>query len=724
MKKPQQLLSLLLCTAFVVSCGKSLMCKMPDSSDNQPLDIKHRALSLEIDPATHSIDVIDSIWFSGSIEAFDLNRNLKLRKIKFDNKKIPLKRFELETPTTGSREHQTWLCTCRYPKAELLVIHSSGNMWQDPANMKFGHETIGGEITASVGSEGIWFSSGSALFAKFDTDKMIPHRINVELPEEFRVVTQGALLRDTVKNGTRNMTWNSDLPSETPSICGGNYNVRSEIHNGVEVSTWFFNRPPDAGPVIGIHGPVNDDDVRDVLHNMTNNYLDMYTEMLGNYPYAKFAVVESFFPAGYGMPSWTLLDGQVIRMPFIPYTSLGHELLHNYWGNGVYVDNTYGNWCEGLTVYGADYRYKLQDSPEAGKAYRKVSLKNYRSYVSDGNDLPLKDFKNRHDAATRAVGYGKSMMVFHMLNEMLGQEEFDRINSLVFTEYLGKAASWMDIIHVFEREGQLDLTRFADQWLLHPGAPTLKLSDVNWDEGILSGNVTQTSAAGLIYELDLDLAISSIDGSEIMERLFVDKGSFHFEVECPEPRQVTLDPDYNIFRILDTREIEPIISMTMADKNPLFVAPDAWMGDAEKRKVLDAFAIKLREVKSPQWIKWSEFDSNVFADRTVIFVSPESMPDGLEFIDLRRSDSGWRLAGKSGDWAESNFVLSSKSIANPQNGALMFFPTSIENLQFLGRKVPHYGKYSFLSFDNNGYIQIKENLQPGQSPLRVVFGGM
>ena len=84
----------------------------------------------------------------------------------------------------------------------------------------------------------------------------------------------------------------------------------------------------------------------------------MYNELLGDYPFEKFAVVDNFFASGYGMPSYTLLGSQVLRLPFIIYTSLGHEVCHNYWGNSVYVDYGSGNWCEGLTTYCADYLYK------------------------------------------------------------------------------------------------------------------------------------------------------------------------------------------------------------------------------------------------------------------------------------------------------------------------------------------------------------------------------
>lgn len=76
-------------------------------------------------------------------------------------------------------------------------------------------------------------------------------------------------------------------------------------------------------------------------------------------------VVASPLPTGFGMPKLTYLGADVLRLPFIRKTSLGHEILHNWWRNGVYVDYTRGNWSEGLTTFMADYAYKEDESAAA-----------------------------------------------------------------------------------------------------------------------------------------------------------------------------------------------------------------------------------------------------------------------------------------------------------------------------------------------------------------------
>jgi aminopeptidase N len=118
----------------------------------------------------------------------------------------------------------------------------------------------------------------------------------------------------------------------------------------------------------------------------TGQYVEMFNRLIGKYPYSKFALVENWWETGYGMPSFTLLGPKVIRFPFILHSSYPHEILHNWWGNGVYVAYEKGNWCEGLTAYLADHLIKEQRGQ--GREYRRSQLQRYADYVSESARLP------------------------------------------------------------------------------------------------------------------------------------------------------------------------------------------------------------------------------------------------------------------------------------------------------------------------------------------------
>jgi hypothetical protein len=704
------------------SCGGRFLCKMPDPEEGQAFHLIGHALSLRLDPATHTVEICDTLSFRGTLTRFELNAGLELTELSVGGRRVPLKRLVVKAAEEpGPAARTSYLLACRVPDAGVAVVRARGKLWQDPAQVRFGRETVGGELVATLDERGAWFAAEAALLPDMGPETLVPHRVHADLPADWSLVTDGRLLRDETAGGRRRQTWDEPLPGGPLAIAAGPYELRRETMEGVEVSSWLFRRDPAEGPFMGIAGPVDDEQVRATLHRMTGEYLRMYRELLGPYPYAKFAIVESFFPSGYGMPSWTLLGSQVIRMPYIPYTSLGHELLHNYWGNGVYVDASKGNWCEGLTVYDADYRYRAQEGPEQAREYRKGLLKDYRSYVDGSREISLREFQNRHDGATRAIGYGKSMMVFHMLAQRLGPEGFDRMQRSFFQAWAGREASWDDFIAACESQGQLDLARFSQQWLDRPGAPALKLEDVDWEDGRLGGRLLQTQA-GPPFELEVPLLIECHDGTVLRERLLMDGASLDLDLACPQPRRVAVDPDFDLFRLLDGREMEPVVSLVLGEENPLFLAPRAWLSDEGTRRVLEDFGRVLRDLESPEFIAEEDFQSATLGQRSVIGVNLGGLPGGLEALDLRLSAGQWGIAGQSGARDQRSLVLAGKSAANDRKGALLFWVPDTTDLPALARKVPHYGKYSYLAFDRDGVNVLKGNLPPRGNPLERRFG--
>ena len=78
-------------------------------------------------------------------------------------------------------------------------------------------------------------------------------------------------------------------------------------------------------------------------------------------------------------------------------------------------------------------------------------LQGYLDYARSGErDFALRDFTERESAATQAVGYGKTMMVFHMARRMIGDGPFFDGLQMVYRDRLFEEASWDDIVDGFE----------------------------------------------------------------------------------------------------------------------------------------------------------------------------------------------------------------------------------------------------------------------------------
>ena len=226
----------------------------------------------------------------------------------------------------------------------------------------------------------------------------------------------------------------------------------------------------------------------------------MYRQLIGPYPYGKFALVENFWETGYGMPTFTLLGKEIIRFPFIINSSYPHEILHNWWGNSVFVDYETGNWCEGLTAYLADHL--IQEQRGTGDEYRRSTLQKYRDYVKDGRDFPLTAFRSRESASTEAVGYGKALMAYHMLRLSIGDDTFRKVIARFYRDFKGKRASFTDFEKTAEAVSGRDFTRFFADWVGRAGAPVLAIDGVALEGRMAGGAVHADGTVTKPVEMD------------------------------------------------------------------------------------------------------------------------------------------------------------------------------------------------------------------------------
>ena len=81
----------------------------------------------------------------------------------------------------------------------------------------------------------------------------------------------------------------------------------------------------------------------------------------------------------------------------------------------------------------------------SGSQYRKDMLSRYKNYVAEETDFPLARFTSRNSAATQAVGYGKTLMLWHMLRLELGDELFLEGLRKLYSDYKYQRASYSDM---------------------------------------------------------------------------------------------------------------------------------------------------------------------------------------------------------------------------------------------------------------------------------------
>jgi len=271
------------------------------------------------------------------------------------------------------------------------------------------------ETPGTITEQGV-FLAGRSFWYPHIAGELLTFDLSLRLPQGWVGMSQGERVGRATGAEHAREQWRCSSPQEEIYLVAGRFTEYTRAADGVQALVLL--RQPDPA-------------LAQQYLDATADYVRLYSELIGPYPYAKFALVENFWETGYGMPSFTLLGPKVIRFPFILHSSYPHELLHNWWGNGVYVDFNSGNWCEGLTAYMADHLIKEQRGQ--GDSYRRSTLQKFTNVVDESNDFPINQFISRHDAPSSSIGYGKTLMMFHMLRQILGDEYFKKTLSLFYT---------------------------------------------------------------------------------------------------------------------------------------------------------------------------------------------------------------------------------------------------------------------------------------------------
>ncbi len=345
--------------------------------------------------------------------------------------------------------------------------------------------------------------------------------------------------------------WVTPRPVDGMALVGNKHVVQSKV-----VQT------PQGKVKVAVHLLPDHADKSDYYLNAADDYLQLYTPLLGKYPYDQFTILENFFSSGFAYPGFTVLGPRVVGMApkSLAPGYLDHELIHNWWGNGVYVDAKLGNWCEALTSYTANYgRRALEDGAAAARKYRR-GLLNKVSLDQTLDNGPLSNFGSADPAdgpVDRFVGYDKGAFVFMMLEDVLNEGSIDDASksriwptlARFAKNNMGKAASWNDIQTAAEQE-------FPDRkvgWL-----------DPFFKYWVLEHNVPKTTAEIEVVE---------------PQRVDISRGEGWIDI----------DPDYRYYRIFPKGQISPTIAGTLSGATVEVAAtenilqdPGQWLAEVDE----------------------------------------------------------------------------------------------------------------------------------------------
>ena len=598
------------------------------------------------------------------------------------------------------------------PSPKTVVLGYEG-IFDDPFETEpFSMDNPGQGVMGTIPQDAAFFLAGSGWYPLILDDISETFRVSVTAPKGVYAVMEGRLETHTDDAERSISIWSVARPSGQLALFAGRYVVNERMHDKVRIATYFF--PANAG--------------------LSKRYLDAahrhighYEALHGTYPFEKFAVVENIFPTGYGFPSFTLLGSRVLRLPFIPDTSLRHEVAHCWWGNGVLVDTTGGNWCEGLTTYVADYLSKEEHSLKEARGYRLRTLEKYALLAAGPQDFPLSSFRSRFNPASQAVGYGKAMFIFHMMRQRIGDAAFWAALRDIYEERLHKRTSWGHFMDAFAEYGDLSLDEvrtFHDQWITRPGALQLAIdiprvvsaAGRQQVEGILNQKYPS-------FKVRVPVVVTGATLTR-RENIELDGAAAKFSIQMQQaPRTVAADPDFDVFRLLYPEEIPATVNALKGSSTLAAViaedSPTPWA------EIFRGLLMGLNHGGKQIWSE-SRFGAEDTDGKDLLFFGMPIREKGRSMLAelgdaVVLSSGSFRVGeGISSRNADTVFAVFNRK----QRLVAVFLPvkgTDVETVVRTARKITHYGRYGWLSF--KGGVNIGKGVgEVPASPLVVDLG--
>lgn len=680
--------------------------------DTFSAEIIHHELHVRLHPADSSIIVTDTIQLPPGTDSavFSLRNSLT---VKAGEAELVL----LGDSGTRTRQYQI----NRLPADGKVQLRYQGKIISGSTEGPF-------DMPGSVlNTEFVYLDMSSAWTPAFRAYPLFTFTLHVEAANTWQPVSQGER-RVKTNDSTMEYVFNMPQPQHNIYLLGGQYRRYASRHEGIELEVYLFE---------------DDASLAQKYLETAAGYISLYSNWIGRYPYAKFAIVENKWQTGYGMPSFTLLGSRVIRLPFILNTSLPHEILHNWWGNGVYVDYSDGNWSEGLTAYMSDHFIDEQQGKDS--EYRRKALERYANFATKQADFPLATFRSRHNEASEAVGYSKSLMLFHMLRTMAGDEAFNQGIREFWQHYQFNYASFSELIELLypaTYSNDISRRRFTEQWLNRTGAAEISLDNVSiskLDDGhLLSVKISQQQD-GPAYALQIPFEVSLPDHSQGFRDavLLTEKSQlFTFKLKQP-PLAFILDPDYDVFRLLDAKERPASLGRLFGAKTQRLVMPasataeqigawqqlaGAWSSQYNNVELLYDNQIDSEKIdKDDNTAIWLlGWNNSLLADYGKNFTAQyqDAASQSLSSQALSQKLSGNIVTINNQQLRANKHAVVLLDADNTRRPLAFIGADDPEAIALLTRKLPHYRSYGQLAFELPGVNNIiKQHLPVLRSPM-------
>jgi hypothetical protein len=316
------------------------------------------------------------------------------------------------------------------------------------------------------------------------------------------------------------------------------------------------------------------------------------------------------------------------------------------------------------------------------------------------------------------------MMLFHMIRENAGDERFNRGIRQLWQRYQFEPVDFPTVIRQLHPGGDEEHRVFIEQWLQRAGAPELALEQVELSknaEGYLLTFAVSQRQPGPAYDLQVPVELALNNAGQVRREVvsLTEKHATFTLQSKQRPVTVSLDPDYDVFRLLHPLERPSSLGRLFGSGRQLLVLPASAGSEQEEawRQLATAWTKRYENVET---VKDTDIDE-LPADASVWLLGWENSL--LDRYRERFSAPGQRIGDNSVSLGDSQYRSTDHAVvvldADNSRKPLGFIGAADPaEIALMGRKLPHYSSYGVLVFTRPGADNIlKRHLQVKFSPM-------
>lgn len=353
----------------------------------------------------------------------------------------------------------------------------------------------------------------------------------ITAPAQYEVVANGARVSTTtLPNGMKRTHWSEAATIPVHCMVFGTTEfavVNAGVAKGTAVEYYLYPTDRENGTR---------------QFGRARQMVEVYSSLVGPYPYEKLALVQSSTRFG-GMEnsSAIFLDEKRIGNGTSLEGLVAHEIAHQWFGDSVTQTEWADLWLsEGFATYFGHLFFERADGREVFMKRMHDSRDQYLK-ANRTKTRAIQDETKELNTLLNAFTYQKASWVLHMLRGIMGDEPFFAAIRDYYAAYRDRNATTDELRLIMERHAGQPLDWFFRQWIVEAGHPTYELA-WKWEEGKVGVTIEQKQS-GTVFRMPMTVELRGASGVK-RETVVVDERREEIEIASEQaPVSVVLDPE-------------------------------------------------------------------------------------------------------------------------------------------------------------------------------------